>query len=247
MKGFGSYKVLLKPKHFEGMNVSMTERGLEFDYEIDDRDREEELWDLDDLERKKGKPTRVTVNPVDLSLPDLKAYFSAAQKRYAPDETISTSYTLSKAYDLKWKLSDWDECGIGEGQQFVLVAWSGRKPMGYVVFDVALTRNAAEGTLLLFCEIALVYVHPNGRNRGYGTDLAIACGIFLRDVLDAAYKASPSRYKISSVIWSDYESEGGEHFVERVWACLQDEVEYLQDVGKRRTIQITEVELDAGY
>lgn len=247
MKGFGSYKVLLKPKHFEGMNVSMTERGLEFDYEIDDRDREEELWDLDDSERKKGKPTRVTVNPVDLSLSDLKAYFSAAQKRYAPEEIISTTYTLSDDYDLKWRLTTWDECGVGEGQHFVLVAWRRQRPVGYVVFKVGLVRNAVDGELWLSCAIALVYVHPNCRGRGCGTDLAIACGMFVRDVLDAAYKAAPPRYEILPVILSDYESKGGEHFVERVWHCFQSEVEYLEVMRERPSLRVGEVILDAGY
>lgn len=158
MKGFGSYKVLLKPKHFEGMNVSMTERGLEFDYEIDDNDREEELWDLDDSERKKGKPTRVTVNPVDLSLPDLKAYFSAAQKRYAPEEIISTTYTLSDDYDLAWKLEDFDdeeESAVSEGQTFVMVAWRGKEPSGFVVFELYLAQDFMQKKVEVSCTINL--------------------------------------------------------------------------------------------
>ena len=247
MKGFGSYKVLLKPKHFEGLSVSMTERGLEFNCEIDDSNREEELSDSERLIRKHRETITMSINPVDWSLQDLKTYFSSAQKKYAPDEMISTSYTLSDDYDLKWKLSDWDEYGIVEGQQFVLVAWSGRKPVGYVVLDVGLRRYAVEKTLLLSCEIALVYVHPNRRDCGYGTDLAIACGLFLKDMLEAAYRAAPPRYKLSSLIQADYESVGGEHFVMKVRNSLQSGVICLQYMGERKSIQVADVELDAGY
>jgi len=241
---------LLKPKHFQGGYTSFTRLGLMFDCRIGHEDRALEITAFDDCEVIERfamrRDSRCVANPNSPSLGRLKSNMRRAQRLLLPDEEINVSYQLPANYERRWSAAT-DGSAISEGQAVVMVCFDGRTAVGHACLDLRLIYHLEESTYDLYVAPEIVYVIPGRRKEGLGMDLSIACGYLVRDVVSAAYRAVPPHSLIESCVSADYESEGGEAFVEHLKNSLEIAFGNLQEQPSRRTIRFGDVTLDAGY
>lgn len=248
----------LRSKHFKGLQTQLTAAGLIFSANIGPQDREaacpeigETYGDtagyLDRLAASRGF-TRIVLNPTRPSGQTLLSLMKAAQSSAMPNEQIDVGGGLDGSYDRKWKR----EISSGtdsEGQSLVLVAYDKGRPVGYAGLSVSLLHPVADQNEDYFLSfmLDLVYVIPQCRGRGYGLDLSVAVGLLCGDILVATYNAVPVGSEISPHIRADYESEGGEAIACHARDSLDFGRDMLRESGRRKTIRIEAVVLDAGY
>lgn len=248
---------LLKPKHFDGLDTTLTVQGLRFSTRIGPTERQDEIFEIvdedyeveDRLEAFQNlRPyTKVTANPRSPSARTLLKFFRDAKERLLPDESISLSHGLPDKYERRWgraRKSDGDD---SEGQFLVLVALDGNDPVGFAGFGITLVHDAERKQIDICHSLDLVYVHPGHRGQGFGIDLSIACGYLCRDVFVATYRAAHAGYTIVPAIHADLESEGGERFTRQVVDALNFQADMLRMDGRRKSIAVESTDLDAGY
>ncbi len=248
---------LLKPKHFDGLDTSLTDQGLRLSTRIGLAERQDEIFEIadgdyeleDQLDKLQSlRPyTKVATNPRRPSARTLLKIFREAKQRLLPDESISISHGLPDQYDLQWdrqRKSDGDDT---EGQFLVLVAQDGDQLVGFAGLGITLIHDAVRKQIDICHSLELVYVHPGHRGQGFGLDLSIACGYLCRDVFVATYRAAPAGYTIAPVVHADLETKGGERFTRQVADALGFQADMLREDGKRKSITVESVEVEAGY
>jgi GNAT superfamily N-acetyltransferase len=248
---------LLQPNHFMEGSTTLRNNGLCFVCKICKDDRELEVYDM----RRRDVDgflaaiatmrtyTLVVLNPIDLSPTALLEYLTMGAENSILDNGIAIDYGLANRYDLRWKRRIENELDI-EDQHLVLVAFAANNstPVGYLGFRPWINQDAKEPHLILLCfDLNLIYVQPRYRGQGYGMDLSIACGYVCQDILAAAYRAVPPNTKICPEVLADYESFGGEDCTLQVQNTLQSYVDFLRESGERKSVQLDNVELDAGF
>jgi GNAT superfamily N-acetyltransferase len=246
---------LLRAEHFSDGQTCLTDQGLQFAVCIDDEARGSaclpigESFDETDrfLQAFAGrKPTRIVVNPSNISTSDLLSFFETAQEKDPPEKRFNVIYALKDDYERCWMLEDSPEVTI-EGQTVVLVAFDGSEPVGFATVRLSVARGGEAARVHFLAMPKLVYVTPSRRGRGYGIDLSIAISWLLGDTLKALYRAVPAGSVISVAVSADYESKGGEAITQHVFSELECAVDMLDERGKRRSIGFDDVELDAAY
>jgi hypothetical protein len=246
---------ILKPSHFADGPTHLTGEGLQLDILIDDDDRRtggvyagRTFQDTDNFLDKFAarSPTRVVVNPSAPSKIDLVHFLRDVQARELPGEPINVGYGLPEEYQRYWQL-EFDDDGLREGQTVVAVAFNPIEVVGYASMRLSVQYSPTDQGLYLHISPILVYVIPSMRGNGYGIDLSIACAFLCTDLLDALYAALPARTTISAMISADYESKGGEFFVRHLLSEMECAIDLLRENGKRKSIEIKGVNLDAGY
>ncbi|MCG9021832.1 GNAT family N-acetyltransferase [Laribacter hongkongensis] len=248
---------LLKPKHFDGLDTSLTDQGLRFSTRIGPTERQDEIFEIADgdyeVENKLEeiqhlRPyTKITANPRRLSARSLLKVFRDAQERLFPDESISLTHGLPDKYELRWDRQRKSASDDVEGQSIVLVAMDGDDLVGFAGLGIRLLHDAERKQIDIYHSLNLVYVHPAHRGQGFGIDLSIACGYLCRDVFSAIYRAAPADYTIVPIIKADLESKGGERFTQQVSDALDFQADMLRMDGKRKSITVESTCLDAGY
>lgn len=238
----------VRPEHFKNSLVQMGPKGLEFDCEITEQDREcEWLNDSKHLDRegflehiRTLRPsTRIVANPVRLiSATRLKKLMIRGREVGAVE---IGGYGIHKTYSSVWDASD------PEGQDVVLVAFDGQEAVGYASMFVGFFWDPSDKEANFSVGVEGVHVQGAHRGKGFGLDLSIAAGYLVRDVYEAVYRAIRSGTKLSASIRADYESEGGEAFTEHLRTVLDVHVDILRDTGNRPSITLSYPEVDAGY
>ncbi|WP_374496609.1 GNAT family N-acetyltransferase [Vogesella indigofera] len=248
---------LLKPKHFDGLDSRLTDQGLRFSTHIGPTERQDEIFEIADgdyeVENKLEeiqhlRPyTKISANPRRPSARSMLKVFRDAQEQLLRDESISLTYGLPDKYALRWDRQRNADGEESEGQHVVLVALEGNDPVGFAGFVIRLTQDSERKQIDISHSLNLVYVHPAHRGQGFGIDLSIACGYLCRDVLIATYRAAPAGYTIVPYIYADLESKGGERFTRQVVDVLDFQADMLRMYGKRKSIAVQSVVMDAGY
>lgn len=250
---------MLRPRHFKGLQTQLSETGLIFNANIGPVDREaacpeigETYGDMAEyLDRlaDSGSFTRIVMNPTRPSAQTLLKLMKAAQASAMPNEKIDIGYGLAGSYDLNWKRDfSSDSDPDHEGQSLVFVAYDMEGPVGFADIGVGLIHPDSDTDyFFLSFVLSLVYVIPQRRGQGYGLDLSIAVGQVCSDIFGAVYNAVPPGSEISPNISADYESEGGEAVACHARDSLDFTRDMLREAGKRKSIRIEEVALNAGY
>jgi len=248
---------LLKPKNFDGLDTSLTDQGLRFSTRIGPTERQDEIFEIADgeyeleeqLEQLQNlRPyTKVAANPRRPSARSLLKIFREAKERLLPDESISLTHGLPDKYQLRWDRQRKSDGEDTEGQFVVQVAQDGGEPVGFAGVGISLLHYPLRKQIDLCFSLELVYVHPAHRGQGFGIDLAIACGYLCRDVFVATYRAAPAGYTIAPVVHADLETKGGERLTRQVADALGFQADMLREDGKRKSITVESVEVEAGY
>lgn len=238
------------------MDTQLTPQGLSFNIQIGTEERRSEIHelaggehDVDEVFSDVGKLrpyTTIILNPQKYSAKRLLKIFCDGQKSLAEDESISISHGLPKKYQREWLAEKTDDGPI-EGQQLVVVAFSETSPVGFAGFNITLRHERKEKQVSLSHEILLVYVQPGQRGKGYGMDLSVACSFLCQDILEATYRAVPPKYTIIPTMSADFTSTGGERFTQQLASGLEYRADMLQEYGRRRSIAIETLSVDAGY
>ena len=248
---------LLQPNHFIEGSTTLRNNGLCFVRKICKDDRELEVYDMKRRDVDGFLATIATVrpytlvvlNPIDLPPSALLEYLIMGSENSIMDNGIAIDYGLPEKYDLHWKRHIENELDI-EDQYLVLVAFAANNstPVGYLGFRPWINQDAKEPHLILLnFDLDLIYVQPRYRGQGFGMDLSIACGYVCQDILAATYRAVPPNTKICTGVLADYESFGGEDCTLQAQNTLQSYVDFFRESGKRKSVQLDDVELDAGF
>lgn len=248
---------LLQPNHFIEGSTTLRNNGLCFVRKICKDDRELEVYDMKRRDVDGFLATIATVrpytlvvlNPIDLPPTALLEYLTMGTENSILDNGITIDYGLPERYDMHWKRDINAEYDFEE-QYLVLVAFASNnvEPVGYLGFKPVISRDRSEPRqLFMLVELNLVYVIPSHRGQGYGMDLSIACSIVCQDILTALYRAVPPNTVVHPSVYADYESCGGKDCATQIKSSLDYCVEMLRESGKRRSVQLDNVELDAGF
>jgi GNAT superfamily N-acetyltransferase len=241
---------MLRPEHFGQLRTQLTGAGLRFRKRIGHEDREAECPTFDEAHLAQIAAARpsslVVVNPRRPSVRSLSLILRTAQREAMPGEKIGINYGLPKRYDKQWAHEIQGNTRT-EGQNLVVVIYDSAEPIGYAGMEVSISWELHDRSVYLRFSPELVYVRPKSRGRGFGLDLSIACGFICSDLLKATYRAVPSGTEIETCVYADYESEGGEAFADHLHSCLEVGVDDLSEYGKRKSIRLRGVDLDAGY
>jgi GNAT superfamily N-acetyltransferase len=250
-------KPLLQPRHFDGLVTQLSPQGLRFSFSVGPGAREGYAWELEDsmvdvegfLARLAARRpfSKVALNPRRPSARALATRLRAAQSKELTDEPILVTYGLNESYDRKWERTCDKDGFDSEGQHLVLVAYDPVQPVGYNAWGVGVVHDSEDRRLFLSFTLELVYVIPSRRGEGFGFDLALACGWVSGDVLEAVYRAARPGTTISSLVYADYESQGGEALTRHVKNSLEISADMLRETGKRRSVIVEYPDLDAGY
>jgi GNAT superfamily N-acetyltransferase len=241
-------KPLLKPGHFVDSMLDFTEKGLQF----------VELIELFDIESEVGpdviapvaeayRSFRCVVNPLEPSKGSLYKAFRRAQKQANVDFfNIGYGDEENSEYDTDWQVWRDGEFLI-EGQTVHLVGMQGRSAIGYASIGVSIYSDEDRSWFSLTLSPHLVYVVPKHRGRGYGMALSVAAGWVGRELLEVLYRAVPARSSVGATVTADYDSEGGERFVEHLTASLEVTLDYLREEKRRPSVEVGDMNLDAGW
>ena len=88
---------------------------------------------------------------------------------------------------------------------------------------------------------------PTRQGQGFGVDLCVGACDLARDVLAATYAAVPANWTIGATVSADYMSKGGEAIAQDLFGNLEYGMEMLTLYGRRRSISLNSVTLDAGW
>jgi GNAT superfamily N-acetyltransferase len=238
---------LLANRHFRRLDRCRLVRGaLHYDAHIHRHDRQHYCVDFDNEadDRFERPLTRVICNPADLSLTRFNTSLRRAQLRHFVDEKINASYGFRLGSG-RWVGGIVDD-HYAEGQEAMLVAYLGQRPVGYFGLEVHLARDEARWYHLVV-DCKMVYVSPAHRGRGIGVDLAAAGGELVSAVYMAAYRAAPAGAEFSCTVWADYESQGGVSIARSVFENPAYRAEVLIDKPLRLNVKVEPPELDAGW
>lgn len=248
---------LLKSKHFIGLDLQMTNQGLSYEVQIDTEDRRNEIFEISDGERdidealtriESHRPfTQIIVNPQSHTTSELQKYFAYAQESVDPSQRVSIKHGLPDEYVHAWAIEKNPDGALVESQRLVIVAFHKNEPVGFAGISLSLNYEAPITGVYFNQGIDLVFVHPKERGKGFGLDLSIGCSKLCQDLLDAVYRAVPARCQISLGMNADFTSLGGERFTRQLADGLNFKVDMLRDFGRRRTVKIDSLELDAGF
>ena len=78
-------------------------------------------------------------------------------------------------------------------------------------------------------------------------DLSLACAALVSDIYLAVYNAIPNKSTLNINVDADYESDGGEKYIDVVFSEIEIVVELLQNKKIRKSITINDPQLEAGY
>lgn len=242
-------KPLLKPSHFRDSDVSLGARGIEFEILVTNAERQAFIdesgadWAEHRVRELTSRgATRCVVNPESLPAPVLREQLRSLQGELK----FELDWGMGEHYDPSWMASSDDE-GTREGQTLVVVAFFEDVAVGFTTLGVSLDRHVeTPDDLQVRVSGELTFVGAVNRGKGYGVDMAIACGEVLFAIVGAAYQACPSGMTLQAHLRADYDSEGGERFTRHLVDTLELQFDLLRESGKR-SVQIGEVDLDAGY
>jgi hypothetical protein len=240
--------LLLQQKHF-GRGITQWKRGgLRFQARISKSDR---IW-LDLLEKisslPKRRAMRAVLNPAHPAPRELLTILKKAQRKIPRKEPINVGHgelnfcSKGNQYNRVWSIRD-----DGEGQGFVIVGFDDRDVIGYIGGHVLVYSYPEERSANVHIEPSMVYVIPSRRGQGFGVDLSIACTMMCTDIFNAVYRAIPGGHSLDATVYADYESLGGEEIAEYIHGCLEFEIDMLRDTGRRKSVHLGDVELDAGF
>ena len=239
---------MLQQKHFGRGTTQWKGGGLRFDVRISELDR----ISVDSLEKVSSLPKRramrAVLNPGHPSPRELLTTLKRAQRKIPQKEPINVGYgeldlcSKRNQYDRVWSIRD-----DGEGQGFVIVGFDDRDVIGYIGGHVLVHSHPEERSANVHIEPSMVYVIPSRRGQGFGVDLSVACAMMCMDIFDAVYRAIPSGHSLDATVYADYESLGGEEIAEYIHGCLEFEIDMLRDTGRRKSVHLGDVELDAGF
>lgn len=257
MNSSGKLLPLLKPKHFEGLTTKLANQGLRFSTRIGHTEREEEIFVIGDgnhevedrLDKFKNlRPyTKIKANPRTPSARSLMQSLHEAKTRLRPDESFSLSYGLPNSYSIKCDRQQTPDGLDIEGQYMVLVALNGNTPVGFAGIDIELRHDIESKQIVISQSVHLVYVSPAYQGQSFGIDLSIACGHLCQDVLVATYRAAASNFTITPIVNAVFETAGGERFTQQLVSSLEFKTDILNAEGRRKSIKIERIEIDADY
>lgn len=248
---------IVKPMHFSRLDLQMTSQGLTFSKQIDSQDRRDEIFDISDGERdieealtriENHRPfTPIIVNPQSHTAFELHKYFAYAQESVDPSKRVSIKHGLPDEYVHAWKIEKTSDGALVESQQLVIVAFYENEPVGFAGISLSLNYEAPITDVYFHQEIDLVFVHPKHRGKGFGLDLSVGCSKLCQDFLDALYQAVPAGCQINLGMSAEFTSPGGERFTRQLADGLNVKVDMLRDYGRRYTVKIDSLGVDAGF
>lgn len=249
-------KSILRPEHFRGLTARLIGSQLCYRTTVGKEEREaaclqladtfggsEEM--LDAFALRKG--TQIVANPRDPGARQLKQLLHVEQGRAMPSEQIDVAHGLRDKFDRSWAFELIEGDLSIEGQAVVLVAFHERVPVGYFSLGVHLQHFLDERATDVHLRGELVYVLPTRRGQGFGVDLCVGACDLARDVLVATYAAVPANWTIGATVSADYMSKGGEAIAQELSSNLEYGMEMLALYGRRRSISLSGVTLDAGW
>jgi len=247
---------LLRPEHFKGLRTSLGSTGLAYSSRIGHEDREESCPEIGETDadmraylenlRSARPPSKVVVHPLTPSSRELGDLLKSAEAGLAPKRRFNVDLSMPDEYERQWTRDSADD-DDSEGQALAAVLFDPVAPIGYLGFSVLLFRERSKREVDLTFMLDLVYVMPDHRGKGFGLDLSVACGQILRDLLRATYRAVPAGTTITPRVNADWESAGGECITRHLVDCLEFERDLLREFGRRRTVRVNAVDVDAGY
>jgi hypothetical protein len=123
-----------------------------------------------------------------------------------------------------------------------------KQPVGIATLLVSLVARPRQELAPEFefnVSLLTVYVAKSARKLGYGFDLAVGVGMFIRSTFRAFGMRLPAGAKLSTILSADYYSKGGEAFARHLHVCLCIAAE---DVStERMDVTVETPSLEAGY
>jgi len=244
---------LLQPAHFAGLSIKLSAGGLSGVLEISHDIREAETAGLDESDDERlarfdslRPHTLVAINPKQHSAAAIAEKFLAASRLANEKDDVKPDYGLPSEYEQQWTILEGGH-SVAEGQHIVLVAYDESEPVGHVALNACLIHPATqdESTELLI-ELHLVYVAPSQRGKGFGFDLSIACGLVCADLLEACYRAVPSRTSLRPTICADFITDEGDKFTRHVIGSLEYRSDMLRPEGQRQSVRIEPLQFYGG-
>lgn len=240
--------VALRPKHFTDL-LTLNEAGLQARFDVNEDDRDSELFGSIDVPRRGRKPIEqrlagyakrgpciVELNPVAFPPEELKALMTQLQlEHYGPpqraDSGLVSAEPISLAYPFHggqvaapWSAELGTQGHDGptfvQGQRLLLVATHRGQPCGFAVMEFRCSQEEDSTELLVAFDLDLVYVPPKLRGKGFGLDLSIAAGLLAERFFLAVWRACKKGITLIPVVNADLESAGGEAFVRQVYEKL---------------------------
>lgn len=242
--------VVLHPEHFEGL-LTLTEAGLQAHFDINENDRDFELFGSIDMPRRGRKPIEkrlagyakrgrciVEINPSAFPPEELKALMTQLQlEHYGPPQRADSGLVSAEAISLSYPFRDgkvgapWsaqlctqgcDDPTFVQVQRLLLVATHKGQPCGFAVMEFRCSQEEDSTELLVAFDLDLVYVPPKLRGKGFGLDLSIAAGLLAERFFLAVWRACKKGVTLVPVVNADLESSGGEAFVRQVYHKLEE-------------------------